>query len=78
MRERQRNGLRPIALDISGAQIEALVRAGVLDASMRDDAAEIALGVGRLVERLCELLSITPAVLTAHPELAIIFGGAAS
>ncbi len=60
MRERQRNGLRPISLDVSAVQIEALVLAGFLDASMRDDAAEVARGVRRLLDRHAARNSVTP------------------
>jgi hypothetical protein len=52
MRERRRNGKRSITLDMSPVQIESLVHGGFLGASMRDDAAEIALGIGRLLDRV--------------------------
>ena len=51
-RTRKKEGRRAINLDISVAQIEALAAAGFLDLAMRDDAVEVARGVGRLMDRL--------------------------
>jgi hypothetical protein len=48
-RTRKKEGRRAINLDISVAQIEALAAAGFLDPALRDDAAEVARGVGRLM-----------------------------
>jgi hypothetical protein len=51
-RERRREGKRTIPCDISTAQIEALASAGFLDRAMRDDAVEVAHGVGRMIDHL--------------------------
>jgi hypothetical protein len=51
-RSRRREGKRTIPCDISTAQIEALAAAGFLDPAMRDVAAEVARGVGRLMDHL--------------------------
>jgi hypothetical protein len=51
-RERRRDGKRTILCDILADQIEALALAGFIDPAKRDDAAEGARGVGRLVEGL--------------------------
>ena len=51
-RERRRDGKRTILCDISADQIEALALAGFIDPAKRDDAAEVARGVGRSLERL--------------------------
>jgi hypothetical protein len=51
-RERRRDGKRTILYDISADQIEALALAGFIDPAKRDDAAEVARGVGRSLERL--------------------------
>jgi hypothetical protein len=51
-RERRRDGKRTILYDISADQIEALALAGYIDPAKRDDAAEVARGVGRSLERL--------------------------
>jgi hypothetical protein len=56
MRERQRGGRRTVLLDVTPIQVEALVQAGLLDASRRDDVGEIARGIGRLLDR-----NVTPA-----------------
>ncbi len=53
-RERRREGKRAILCDISAVQIEALVVAGFLDPARRDDAAEVARGVGRMLNRVAE------------------------
>jgi hypothetical protein len=51
-RTRKKEGRRAINLDISVAQVEALAAAGFLDHAMRDDAVEVARGVGRLMDGL--------------------------
>jgi hypothetical protein len=61
MRDRQRNDRRVITLEVTATQIATLVQAGVLDAALRDDAAEVALGVGRLLDCHAARNSVTPA-----------------
>jgi hypothetical protein len=51
-RERRREGKMSIRCDISIAQIETLTEAGFIDPSLRDDAAEVARGVARSLDRL--------------------------
>jgi hypothetical protein len=51
-RARRREGKRTIRCDLSGAQIDALAGAGFLDPAKQDDAAELAWGVGRLMDGL--------------------------
>lgn len=51
-RERQRENKRVILCDISEVQIEAMVMAGFLDPVRRNDAAEVARGVGHLLDRV--------------------------
>ncbi len=53
-RERRREGKLSIRFDISSAQIEALVSAGLIDPARQDDAVEVALGVVRLMDHLTE------------------------
>jgi hypothetical protein len=43
-----------IRCDISKGQIEALAMAGFIDPAMRDDAAEVAMGVIRAIDRLTQ------------------------
>jgi hypothetical protein len=50
-RDRRREGKQAILLDVSIAQIEALVTAGLLDPLSRSDVAEVARAVGRLLDR---------------------------
>jgi hypothetical protein len=49
-RERQKAGRRAILCDISTDQIEALALTGLLDPAKLDDTAELARGVGRLID----------------------------
>jgi hypothetical protein len=51
-RERRREGKRTILYDVSAAQIVALAGVGFLDPTLRDDAVEVARGVGRLMDQL--------------------------
>jgi len=51
-RERRREGKLSIRCDISIAQIEALAMAGFIDPVMWEDAAEVARGVCRSLDRL--------------------------
>jgi hypothetical protein len=51
-RERRREGKMSIRCDISTDQIEALTDAGFIDPALRDDAAEVARGVCRSLDRL--------------------------
>jgi len=51
-RERRRDGKMSIRFDISTDQMEALSKAGFIDAAMRDDPAEVARGVCRSLDRL--------------------------
>jgi len=51
-RERRREGRMLIRCDVSTEQIEALAKAGFIDPAMRDDAAEVARGVCRFLDRL--------------------------
>lgn len=51
-RTRRREGMRTIRCDISAAHIEALGRAGFLDPGKRDEASEVARGVGRLMDQV--------------------------
>jgi hypothetical protein len=43
-----------IRFDISSAQIEALVSAGLIERNMRDDATEVATGLIRILDRLTQ------------------------
>jgi hypothetical protein len=54
-RERRREGKLSIRCEISTVQIEALMEAGFIDPVMREDAAEVALGVIRAIGRLTQL-----------------------
>ena len=54
-RERRREGKLSIRCDISTVQIEALAEAGFIDPVMRDDAVEVARGIGRMMECLSRL-----------------------
>jgi hypothetical protein len=51
-RERRREGKMSIRCDITAAQIEALCKAGLIDPFMRDDATEVARGIGRSLDGL--------------------------
>jgi len=51
-RGRRREGKLSIRCDISTDQIEALSKAGFIDPAMRNDLAEVAQGVCRLLDRL--------------------------
>ena len=51
-RERRREGKMSIRCDISSDQIGALAEAGFIDPAMRNDPAEVARGVCRLLDRL--------------------------
>jgi hypothetical protein len=51
-RERRRKGKMSLRFDISAAQIEALAMVGFIDPTMRDDAAEVARGICRALDRL--------------------------
>jgi hypothetical protein len=51
-RERRREGRMSIRCDISEVHIEALAKAGLIEPAMRDDAAEVARGVCRSLDRL--------------------------
>ncbi len=51
-RERRREGKLSIRCEVSTVQIEAMIEAGFLDPVMRDDAAEAARGVCRLLNCL--------------------------
>jgi hypothetical protein len=54
-RTRKKEGKQTILCDISAAQIEALAAAGFLDLVLRDNAVEVARGIGRLMDRLARL-----------------------
>jgi hypothetical protein len=62
-RERRRDGKRTILYDISADQIEALALAGFIDPAIRDYTAEVAQGIGRLIDRALPIL--TPGTLEA-------------
>jgi hypothetical protein len=51
-RERRREGKMSIRCDISTEQIESLSKAGLIDPAKREDAAEVARGVCRSLDRL--------------------------
>ena len=51
-RERRREGKQTIRCDISTDQIEALTKAGFIDPAKQNDRAEVARGVGRLLDGL--------------------------
>jgi hypothetical protein len=51
-RERRREGKMSIRIDISTGQIEPLAKAVLIDPDMLDDAAEVARGVCRSLDRL--------------------------
>jgi hypothetical protein len=51
-RERRREGKLSIRCDVSTDQIEALSKGGFIDPAVRDDAAEVARGVCRWLDRL--------------------------
>ena len=53
-RQRRREGKLPIRWDISADQIKWLAEAGFLDPAKRNDAAEVARGVGRLMDHVTQ------------------------
>jgi hypothetical protein len=59
-RRRQREGKRSILCDVSTSQIEALVTAGFIDPAMRHDTAEVARGVGRLMDQVTRSVPVPP------------------
>jgi hypothetical protein len=59
-RQRRQEGRQIVSLDLSAAQIEALVMAGYLDPVLRDDAAEVARGVGRMLDRAAKSVPVAP------------------
>ncbi len=54
IRKRRREGKLLIRCEISTIQIEALAKAGLIDPAMLDDAAEVARGVCRSLDRLTQ------------------------
>jgi hypothetical protein len=57
-RERKRDGKRTIRFDIQAAHVDALILAGWLDQSTRDDMAEAACGLNRLLDKLAAPRSV--------------------
>jgi hypothetical protein len=50
-RERRRKGLRTVLFEIRESEVEALVNRGHLDAAKRCDRFEVALALGRFLDR---------------------------
>jgi hypothetical protein len=63
-RERRRKGLRTILFEIREAEIEALVNRGYLDAAKRSDRFEVALALGRFLDRV-----LAPSVAAAPSRM---------
>lgn len=51
-RARRRGGMRVIPFEVRTAEVEALVRAGLLDPARRDDRNAIAAALGKLMDQL--------------------------
>ena len=55
-RERRRAGKLSIRCDISTEHIQALTIGGFIDPARQDHGAEVAWGVGRVIDRLCGII----------------------
>jgi hypothetical protein len=51
-RQRHREGLRPIRIDVRASEIDALVARGLLASERRDDPYEIAGALGRFLDKV--------------------------